>query len=237
MKFPVTTLLPVVLFSLSASAAIDKKITVSGECTMEVEPDRGAVVLTAENQSPDAKTAIKKATELHERARSELKRSKLKGLEFSTAEYTVHEQLQWENNRQVSKGFLCRIGLRVVTPEIPALGEILSIAGDAGIRNTQGLQTYLSEQKQLDEKKKCLEGAAKNAREKAEHLAKSLGTKLGPVLQILERGGGGLPGPVPVMSKMMGMAEADMARSAAPTIEGQKQNLHLEVEVSFSLEP
>jgi hypothetical protein len=226
------------LFSLPALAAIDRKITVGGECTMEVEPDRGAVVLTAENQSPDAKTAIKKATELHERARSELKRSKLKGLEFSTVEYTVQEQFQWETNRQVSKGFVCRIGLRVVTPEIPALGEILSIAGDAGIRNTQGLQTYLSEQKQLEEKKKCLEGAAKNAREKAEHLAKSLGTKLGPVLQILERGGGGgFPGPVPVMSKMMGMAEADVSRSAAPTIEGQKQNLHLEVEVSFSLEP
>ena len=220
----------------AAQSPVDRRVSVAGECTLEVEPDRGSVILVAESNAPDAKSAIKKATEQHERLRSELKRSKLKGLELSTAEYSVQEQFQWENNRQVSKGFTCRIGLKVITPEIPALGEVLSVAGDAGIRNTQGLQTYLSDQKMLEEKKKCLEGAAKNAREKAEHLVKTLGGKLGPVIQIQERGSA-MPGPMPMVAEAMAFADKGMVRSASPTIEGARQNLRLEVDVSFSIEP
>ena len=219
-----------------ASATLDRKVSVAGECTLEVEPDRGSVTVVAEHTAPDAKSAIKKATEQHEKLRSELKRSKLKGLELSTSEYTVQEQFQWENNKQVSKGFTCRIGLKVVTPEIPALGEVLSLASDAGIRNTQGLHTYLSDQKMLDEKKKCLESAAKNAREKAEQLVKALGGKLGPVIQIQERGAA-MPGPMPIVAEAMAFADKGMARSASPTIEGARQNLRLEVDVSFSIEP
>jgi uncharacterized protein YggE len=227
------------VFSFAARAAqatVDRRVSVAGECTLEVEPDRGTVTLVAENTAPDAKSAIKKATEQHEKLRSELKRSKLKGLELSTSEYSVQEQFQWENNRQVSKGFTCRIGLKVITPEIPALGEVLSLAGDAGIRNTQGLQTYLSDQKMLEEKKKCLEGAAKNAREKAEHLVKTLGSKLGAVIQIQERGSA-MPGPMPMVAEAMAFADKGMVRSASPTIEGARQNLRLEVDVSFAIEP
>lgn len=220
----------------SSLAALDRKVSVAGECTLEVEPDRGTVILVAEHTAPDAKSAIKKATEQHEKLRAELKRSKLKGLELSTSEYSVHEQIQWENNRQVSKGFTCRIGLKVVTPEIPNLGEILALAADAGIRNTQGLQTYLSDQKMLDDKKRCLEGAAKNAREKAEHLVKTLGAKLGPVILIQERGAA-MPGPMPMVAESMAFADKGMVRSAAPTIEGARQNLRLEIDVSFSIEP
>lgn len=227
-----------VFVAQSALAATERKVSVGGECTLEVEPDRGAVTLVAEHTAPDARTAIRKATEMHERLRSELKRSKLKNLEVSTSEYSVQEQFQWETHRQVSKGFLCRIGLKVVTPEIASLGEILALAADGGIRNTHGLTTYLSEQKMLDEKKKCLESAAKNAKEKAEHLVKTLGGKLGPVVQIQERGMS-LPGPVPMVAESMAFAGKMMARDSAapPTIEGAKQNLRLEVDVSFSIEP
>jgi uncharacterized protein YggE len=236
--FAIVSVWAMVLFCsiLPAQAANERKVSVAGECTLEVEPDRGSVIVVAEHTASDAKAAIRKATEQHEKLRSELKRSKLKGLELSTSEYNVHEQFQWENNRQVSKGFTCRIGLKVVTPEIPALGEVLSLAGDVGIRNTQGLQTYLSDQKMLEEKKKCLEGAAKNAREKAEHLVKTLGGKLGVVLTIQERGSV-IPGPMPMVAESMAFADKAMARGAAPTIEGARQNLRLEVDVSFAIEP
>jgi len=222
----------------SSEAAPERKVSVAGECTLEVEPDRGTVNLVAEHTAPDAKSAIKKATDQHEKLRSELKRSKLKGLETSTSEYSVQEQFNWENNRQVSKGFTCRIGLKVVTPEIASLGDILALAADVGIRNTHGLTTYLSDQKMLEEKKKCLESAAKNAREKADHLVKTLNGKLGPVLQIQERGMS-LPGPMPMVVESMAFSGKAMARDAAapPTIEGARQNLRLEVEVSFSIEP
>jgi uncharacterized protein YggE len=216
----------------SSVFALDRKVTVSGECNLEVEPDRGSVVMVADAQAPEAKTAIKRATELHEKLRSELKKSKFKNLELSQAEYTVQEVTAWENNKSVSKGFQCRIGLRAVTSEISALGEVLAIAGDAGIRNSHSLQTYLSEGRALDEKKSCLSIAAKNAREKAGELVKTLGGKLGPVIQIEERTASSRP-PGPMMMDGAPM----MARSMpAPTIEAAKQNIHHEVDVTFQIE-
>jgi uncharacterized protein YggE len=221
-----------VLLSASAAAAGERKVVVGGECNLEVEPDRGSVILVADAQAPDAKAAIKRATDLHERLRSELKKSKVKNLELTQAEYNVQEVTAWENNKSVSKGFQCRIGLRAVTPEISALGEVLAIAGDAGIRNTHSLQTYLSEARTLEQKKTCLSIAAKNAREKASELVKALGGKLGAVLQIEERTASGMP-PRPVMMESAPM----MARSMpAPTIEAAKQNIHLEVDVTFQIE-
>ena len=38
-------------------------------------------------------------------------------------------------------------------------------------------------------------------------------------------------------AEAMAFADKGMARSAAPTIEGARQNLRLEVDVSFSIEP
>ena len=201
---------------------------------LEVEPDRGSVILVAEAQEKDAKSAIRKATATHEELKKALKKSKVKDLELSNVEYSVQEITAWEDNKQVSKGFQCRIGLKAVTSDISALGEILSIAEDSGIHNTHSLETYLSDSKLLIEKKRCLGIAAKNAREKAEHLVKSLNAKLGAVQSIVERSGPEPrpPGPVP-----RGYAMKAMEAAPAPSIEGGKQSLHHEVEVGFAIEP
>jgi len=220
-------------FSYAAPVA-DRKVVVSGECTLEVEPDRGSVILVAEAQEKDAKTAIRKATAVHEELRKALKKSKVRDLELSSVEYTVQEITAWEDNRQVSKGFQCRIGLRAATPDIPALGEILSIAEDSGIHSTSALETWLSDSKLLSEKKRCLGIAARNAREKAEHLVKSLNAKLGAVQSIVERSG---PEPRPPGPLPRGFAMKAVEAAPAPTIEGGKQSLHHEVEVGFAIEP
>ena len=213
----------------------DRRISVNGECTVEVQPDRGSVILVAENLSPNAKAAIQQATVLHEKLRKELKASKVKDLELSKTEYNVQEITTWENNKSVSKGFQCRIGLKAVTPDIAALGEIIAIAGNVGIRSTHSLVTYLSDAKMLDEKKKCLEVAAKNAREKAEYLLKSLGEKLGDVLMIQEHGANSVQ-PVPMMLESPLMARAMNDKVSAPTIEASRQTIHHEVDVTFAIE-
>ena len=216
----------------SPSWALDRTVTVSGECALEVEADRGSVVLVAEYQDQDAKVAIRKATELHEKVKSDLRKSKVKNLELSSVEYSVQEITAWEDNKSVSKGFQCRIGIKAVTSHIPALGEILAIAAEDGIRSTSSLQTYLSDSKSLEEKKKCLGIAVRNAREKAETMVKSLNAKLGSVLIIHERQAQDpRPGPIP---KGFAMRAADAAPEAS--IEAGKQSVHHEVDVTFALE-
>jgi uncharacterized protein YggE len=220
------------LMAVSPASAVERRVTMGGECNLEVEPDRASVVFTAENQSPDARTAIQKATALHERLRARLKAAKIKGLELSSVEYSVQEVTAWENNRNVSKGYSCRIGLKAVTPDSASLAETLAIAGDADIRSTHSLQMYLSDEKGLEEKKKCISLAVRNAREKAEQAVKALGARLGPVEVIAERGAG-TPAPIPLARDAIALKGSAMA---APTLEAPRQTVHHEVDVTFTIE-
>lgn len=219
-----------------AHADSDKKVTVNGQCTAEVNPDRGSIVFVVDHTEKDVKQAIQKSTELHEKLREEFKRQKIKDLELSTSEYSVFEKKEWEKDRSVSKGFSARLGIRATTPEISKMGELIAIAARLGVKETNALSTYLSDQKLLDEKKKCLDVAAKNAREKAETLVKSLNARLGKVLQISERGNVSInPPPQPLFEARV-MHKSMAADVASPTIEGQKQTLTQEVDVTFAIE-
>jgi len=184
------------------------------------------------HRDPNAGSAIRKSTALYEKLREELKKSKLKNLELASTEYSVFERKEWENNKNVSKGFECRMGLKATTTDLSALGDLIVIGSKTGITETHSLHIELSEAKALEEKKKCLDIAAKNAREKAEILVKSLNAKLGKVLQITELGA--TPPPMPMYEKgMMRVASMD---AAPPGIEPQKQILNQTVDVTFAIE-
>jgi uncharacterized protein YggE len=212
----------------------DKKVTVSGECTSEVTPDRGSIIFVAETTDSDVKRAISQTTTLHEKLRAELQRQRIKDLELSTSEYSVFEKREWEKDKNVSKGFSARIGIKATTSEISKMGDLIAIAARLGIKETTALSTYLSPQKMLEEKKKCLEVAAKDAREKAEALTKSLNARLGKVLQITARGSMS-SSPQPMYEARV-MHKGMAANLVAPTIEGPKQTLTQEVDVSFAIE-
>jgi uncharacterized protein YggE len=86
----------------------------------------------------------------------------------------------------------------------------------------------------LEEKKRCLGIAAKNAREKADHLVRSLNGKLGGVQTINEHS---ITEPRPVPMPRMAAMKAGAEMAMAPSIEAGKQNFHHEVEVTFAIEP
>lgn len=219
------------IFAHMAQAAdFDKKVTVTGQCSVETSPDRGSITFVVTHLDWDVKVAISKSTALYEKLKDELKRTRTKNLELASSEYTVQERKEWSNNKNVSKGFEARLGLRATTTEISALGEFIAVAAKLGVKETHSLSTFLSEGKMLEEKKKCLDIAAKNAREKAETLVKSLNAKLGKVLQITESGATP-PSPMPILERSM-MKTAD----AGPGIEGQKQLINQTVDVTFAIE-
>lgn len=132
-------------FSFAAPVSELRRITVSGVCQREVTPDRGAVTLTAEARDSDLKVAAQKATSSYERVRDAIKKLNLQDLELRTVEYTMGEVREWENQKNVFKGFRSRLGLRVVTSQVDKLGEVISLATREGLKEVGGLQSFLSE--------------------------------------------------------------------------------------------
>lgn len=224
----------------SAQAAGDfrdeHKVVVSGTCNHSVVPDRGSIVLTAEIQDPDLKVATRKATEAYERARAAIQKLSLKDAELGTVEYNVQQQREWEKGKSVFKGYTARIGLKVATSEIQRLGDVIAIASREGLRDVGQLITYLSDEKQMQERFGCLQAAAEDAKSKADKLAHSLGAKLGSTIQILEAPQAQLPrDPMPMAA--MSLSESEGGRSTPrPSLEAGRQNISVMVQVSFALQ-
>ena len=235
MKYLILLALNLMIVS-SVLAEEPKRVTVIGQCTAEVAPDRGSINFVSEKLSTDSAKAIEEATQLNEKLRDALKNTGAKDLELVSSEYSVQERKEWEKDKNVSKGFAARLGLKAITSDIPVLSKLISVAAELGVTETSGLTTYVSEPKWLSERKACLNAAAKNAEEKARTLIETLHAKLGRVSQITERPAniGQAPAPMYMERAMMKAQVADAP--TRPTVEAQKQTLMQEVEVSFLIE-
>lgn len=222
---------------LAAEAPAPRQVMVSGECNHVVSPDRGSITLTVEFKNMDLSKATKEAADSYERVTSAIKRLNLKNFNLRTSEYSVNEVRTWENNKEVMKGYQARMGVWVSTSDIQRIGEIIAIASKEKVKDVNSLQTYLSDEKQLQEEVACLEDAAKNARLKAEKLAIALNARLGEVLMMNETGKTLPQWPRPMMmQKSFGMRAMAMdAAESAPSVEAGQQNLSLSVQVAFGL--
>lgn len=225
----------VILFSsASALAAADRMVTVNGTCLRRITPDRASVTITAEVKDPEPKKASQKAQEIYERVLERVKKLKLPDSEIQTTEYSVNEIREWENNKNVLRGFRARMGFRVETSDAKRIGEALDIASKEGVKDIGSLSLFVSPSKDREEKNACLKEAAEQARIKATKLAETLGARLGEALLIAESGVNVTP-PQPRFAASMRGASEDAALMAAPTVEAGKEELSMTVQVSFGL--
>ncbi len=218
-------------FSQLSYAARDREVSVSGTCTRWVVPDRGAIVLTAEAQEMDLKTATARASRIYERTLEEVKKLALADFDLKTVEYSVQEVKEWEKNRSVSRGFKARMGMKVSTSNTQKLGDVISVAAREEVRDVGQLRMFLSDEKQRKEHFACLQVAAEHARAKAERLAIALNAKVSDVLQISEVSGG-------TETRSMSEAyDAPMLKTASggATVDVGQQQLTVSVQAIFGL--
>lgn len=215
-----------------APGSLDRRhIAVQGLCYRRATPDRGAIIVTAEVQDMDLKTASVQATRSYERVRDAVKKLGLEALELSTVEYSVNEVREWEKNRSVFKGFKARMGLQVSTASIQKLGDVIEIAAREQIKDVGSLTTFLSREKMMKEHLGCLQEASDNARARAEKLAAALGAKLGDVISVVEQAAL----PPPARPVPMARAMSKMAADAGPTVEAGTQDLSVTIQANFAL--
>lgn len=211
----------------------DRGITATGTCLKKITQDRAMVTFTTNVLAPNASNASKEATKDSQKLRAALQALKLENSSLETTGFNVSEDRQYENKKLVSKGFRARIGLSIETSEIGRVGEAISAAASLGVKEVDSLRTFVSAEKHKAEYEGCLEIATRNARDKAQKLAKGAGIKLGKVLRINE-------GTVhaPVSSEKSYMRGAPMAMAGAqdaesPTIDARADDMTVSATVTF----
>ncbi len=220
--------------ALDWSAADTKFVSVSGYCMKRVSPDRGTLNMSAEAKEDDPTAASQKATKLYDKLRAEVKKLNLKDTQMQTSHYNVHPEYDYNNGKQKLRGYRATMGIEIETADISRMGELIDTAAKLGIQNAGGFNTFLSPEKQRETHEGCLEEAIKNARSKAEKLARAGGAKLGDVLTIEESRSERRPPSPPIMLKAASMELASDSGGGAG-IETKNAAVEVTVAVSFAL--
>lgn len=235
MKFFLSTFILSMILAQAQANQGDRLVSVSGECSLQVIPDRGSITVTIDHLNRDVKISTQKTAEVYSKFKKEIESLNLKGMELKTTEYQVFEQKDWEKNTQVSKGFRARMGLNISTEEIARLGDIMNAASKQGITDVSNLNTYVSDSKLKSLETSCLKEAAVDSRKKADALASALNAKVKEVVTITTADVN-LPTPRPYEARMMHKSMAMNDAGGSPSIEAGKEKYTLKINATFRID-
>ncbi len=231
--FVVVTLFCINVLCSIALAVEGRGFSVTGECVKTLVPDRGAFQFFLESLEPQPSLAMKKSTDSYNQLKERVLKLKLKNGIVETTDFSVYEEFDWNNNQRKSKGFRARMGMRVETSDLSRLSELIRLGSELSIKNMSGPDTFVSPELKQKEHESCLEVALKNAKDKAEKLARAGEVKLGPVLSVTE-GDAINSDPVP---SFRGMAKMEMASSAdlAPQVDPRSEKMRVTLRAVYSI--
>ncbi len=196
------------------------KLSVSGQGRASAKPDMAYITVGVQTEAKTARETQSENNEQIEKVIAALKGTGIGEDDIRTVNYDLsprYDYLDLKNGRgkQVLAGYTAVHQVRVTVRDLKAVGKALDSVVNAGANLTGGVVFTLSEAKMEAAYAEALESALKNARGKAEVLAKGLGLILGKPQEVNESGGN----PVPVYER--DYAGAAMKAGAVPISAGQ----------------
>lgn len=155
------------------------EITMPGSAQMETKPD--LVVISLNVQWLDinsAVTAKNHVAEIIDRVIKALKQLGLTDDNIETMGYNIQQQYNWENNKNVFKGYLVSCTMKITVKDFDKAGKVIDASVDAGAY-VNSINFELSKEKEAALKKQMLVESAKDAKDKANAVMDALGQHLG----------------------------------------------------------
>ena len=166
-----------------------RTIAVKGTGTVQAAPDQIELTMNLSVLDPDYKTAADEADRKSGALREAVLAAGFASDALKTADYSVGTEYRGVHDpatgeyRQEFAGYRIRHGLLLSFPlDLPRLAELLGGIGESGSEPELSIRFTVEDPEAL--RKRALESAAANAREKAEILAAASGVKLGELLTI-----------------------------------------------------
>jgi uncharacterized protein YggE len=200
-------------------------ITVTGVGTVESVPDEAEISLGVETEGATAKDALAENSARMERLLAALRGAGVKKEDIRTQEVSVYPR--YEPYGKPAEGYEAHNSVLVKIRDLDRAGAILELAARSGANQTSGPTMSASNRQELESK--ALSAAVRNARTKAEALAKAAGVGLGRVTAIVEGFAGGPEG-YPLAAR----TAADAGKSVP--IEPGTEEVRATVTITFSIE-
>ena len=182
-------LLIVMLIGLTGCQQTDEEHTLNAQGTSELtfDPDEAEVWAGISIVKDTAEEAQSEANKVINAILDNLRYKGISEDDIETESLNLYEERTWTQD-EGSKviGWRASQTLKVKTTDLTKVGTIVDVAVNNGANQINNINFGLTEEKEQEYKKQALSEAAKNAKEKAEILAESLGAKLGKIKTVSE---------------------------------------------------
>ncbi len=203
-----------------------RTVHVSGLGEIQIEPDTAVINLGVQTQGKTAQIALRENNTTMQSLIDTLEKTNIpsENIQTQTIRLSPQYEINDTNNSRTVTGYTASNIVEVRTEDLESLGTLLDDAINAGANTIENIRFEASgSEKLLDQVR---ETAVKNARHKAEELAKLTGSTLGPVLEIQESSS--TPGPI--VRQLNPQTEA----AAVPVSPGS-QSISVQVQVTWVL--
>lgn len=203
-------------------------IQVSGTGSVDVPPDRASVSFAVETRQETAEGASAGNADRMAAVLGALREAGIPGLRLETYGYALQPEYRTTDNQRSREivAYVTLNNVRAVTDDVDAVGRIIDVAILAGANRVAGISFFASDTEAA--RAEALAEAVRTATAEARTIARSLGYRLGPPLEI----DGGARRPMPRTMEVAAM----QARAPTP-IEAGDQTVSASVSIRFALGP
>lgn len=186
-------------------------VSVTGEATIQAEPDQAQIDIGVVTQARTAPDAARDNAEKLSRVLAEVKKILGRADEVKTSGYSLNPQYRYpQGGKPEIVGYNASNTVRIKMHKLDDVGKIIDAAMGAGANNLNRLAFTLKDEEAA--RLEALKQASAKAKNKAEAIAKSLGLVIVKILSVSESERGFQP-----VLRAAPMARAEMAAAAAPT--------------------
>ncbi|MBU0668098.1 SIMPL domain-containing protein [Patescibacteria group bacterium] len=209
-----------------------REITVTGEGELTAKPDMALVNLAVVTQGKTVKDVTSRGNEQMNNVVKLLKGLGISEDDIKTTNYWLNPDYRYpqDGGKPQIVGYSLNQNVRVKVRDLTKVEDVLDGAVKAGVNQTGQLSFEIDDDGEL--RAQARSDAFKDAREKAEEMAKDAGVKLGRVVTFSESGA--YP-PVPVYDRAYGGA-LTMEAAVAPSIEPGSEQVNVTVSVTYEIE-
>jgi uncharacterized protein len=217
----------------SAEEPRPRTINVSGQGSIQAEPDRATITLGVESRKPkleDARAEVQKAVDGVLKLTRDLK---IDPKLVRATRFNVQPEYNWDNNARERNliGYYVSRQVEVDLRDLEKIGQLLERAVDLGA-NQIG-DPRLDSSKRRDLEREALAKAVADAKLNAEAVARAAGARLGPP-RTISATSGFVPPPMPMYTRA---AKMEAASDASQSYQSGQMEFNGTVQVEYDLIP
>lgn len=207
-------------------------ITVNGEGKVLGIPDIATIDLGMTVEKKTVSEAQQENTKVMNSLVAKLKESGVAKEDIQTNGYSVYPSYDWNDGKQSLRGYTVSQNVHVKIRDLSKVGEIVGAAGSLGANQIGGISFTVDQPDAL--KAEARDKAIKDARVKADALAKAAGITLEKVVSFSEVQPG-YPGPIYYAKDALGLGGAT-AEAVAPSVEAGSSEFVVNVSISYQIQ-